>query len=72
MTDDRTLPEGAPTRRPVLVPPAGAGATAGAVHEEERVGVLPDGSVVREFDRVEEPPLEPPDDGGRNWWPWAV
>ena len=60
-------------RESVIVPPDGAvPAAPGVVQEEERVGVLSDGSVVREFDRVEQPPTQPPDDGGRNWWPWAV
>jgi beta-lactam-binding protein with PASTA domain len=51
----------------VVVPPGDAGVTPGAVHEEERVGVLPDGSVVREFDRIEQPPVD-----RRNWLPWAI
>jgi beta-lactam-binding protein with PASTA domain len=58
-------------QRVVIVPPEGA-ATPGAVHEEERVGVAGDGSVVREFDRVEQPPVQPPEDRRRNWWPWAI
>ena len=49
------------------MPPGDAGVTPGAVHEEERVGVLPDGSVVREFDRIEQPPVD-----RRNWLPWAI
>ena len=53
---------------PPVVPPPDAGVVPGAVHEEERVGVLRDGSVVREFDRVEQPPI----DRRRNWWPWAL
>jgi beta-lactam-binding protein with PASTA domain len=51
----------------VVVPPGDAGVTPGAVHEEERVGVLPDGSVVRELDRIEQPPVD-----RRNWLPWAI
>jgi beta-lactam-binding protein with PASTA domain len=51
-----------------VVPPIGSAITPGEVHEEERVGVLRDGSVVREFDRVERPPI----DQRRNWWPWAI
>ena len=51
----------------VVVPPGDPGVTPGAVHEEERVGVLPDGSVVREFDRIEQPPVD-----RRNWVPWAI
>jgi serine/threonine-protein kinase len=51
----------------VVVPPEGAGVTPGAVHEEERVGVLPDGSVVRELDRIEQPPGD-----RRNWLPWTI
>jgi beta-lactam-binding protein with PASTA domain len=54
--------------RVVMVPPIDSSITPGAVHEEERVGVLRDGSVVREFDRVEQPPV----DRRRNWWPWAI
>jgi beta-lactam-binding protein with PASTA domain len=87
MTDDRTPPEDTPPPAPdetlvqrrtvreqrvVIVPPAGAGGAPGAVHEEERVGVAGDGSVVREFDRVEQPPVQPPDERRRNWWPWAI
>jgi eukaryotic-like serine/threonine-protein kinase len=64
MTDESIRPEKTLVQRQVVVPPADAG----AVHEQERVGVLPDGSVVREFDRIEQPPT----DGRRNWWPWAV
>ncbi len=83
MSDQRTPPEGTPARptdptsckRPVqrvvredrVVVPPDAGVTPGAVHEEERVGVLPDGSVVRELDRVEQPPVD-----RRNWLPWAI
>jgi serine/threonine-protein kinase len=52
--------------RVVVVPPD-ASVTPGAVHEEERVGVLPDGSVVRELDRMEQPPVD-----RRNWLPWAI
>ena len=52
----------------VVIPPAAAGVTPGAVHEEERVGVGPDGSVVREYDRVEQPPV----DQRRNRWPWII
>ena len=48
--------------------PPDADITPGAVHEEERVGVRRDGSVVRELDRVEQPPVEKL----RNWWPWAI
>jgi beta-lactam-binding protein with PASTA domain len=51
----------------VVVPPD-ADVTPGAVHEEERVGVRRDGAVVREFDRIEQPPV----DRRRNWWPWAI
>jgi eukaryotic-like serine/threonine-protein kinase len=51
----------------VVVPPGDPGVTPGAVHEEERVGVRPDGSVVREFDRVEQPPVD-----RRNRLPWAI
>jgi beta-lactam-binding protein with PASTA domain len=54
-------------REEVIVPPADA-VSAGAVHEEVRVGVLSDGSVVREYDRVEQPPVVEQ----RNWWPWLV
>jgi hypothetical protein len=52
-------------REEVIVPPAAEGVSAGGVHEEERVGVLSDGSVVREYDRVEQPPVVE----RRNWWP---
>jgi eukaryotic-like serine/threonine-protein kinase len=55
-------------RESVIVPPPAAGVTPGAVHEEERVGVAGDGSVVREYDRVEQPPV----DRRRNWWPWII
>ena len=48
--------------------PPDADITPGAVHEEERVGVRRDGSVVRELDRLEQPPVEKQ----RNWWPWAI
>lgn len=51
----------------VVIPPA-EGVAPGAVHEEERVGVRGDGSVVREFDRVEQPPVV----RTRNWWPWII
>lgn len=64
MTDESLRPEKTFVQRQVVVPPTDAG----AVHEEERVGVLPDGSVVREFDRSEQPPTV----GRRNWWPWAL
>jgi len=83
MSDQRIPPEGLPARPidPTLVEPPvqrvvrqdrvvmppDPGVTPGAVHEEERVGVLPDGSVVREFDRIEQPPVD-----RRNWWPWAI
>ena len=40
-------------QRVVIPPPDAAGVTPGAVHEEERVGVLSDGSVVREFELVD-------------------
>jgi beta-lactam-binding protein with PASTA domain len=53
---------------PPVVPPPDAGVLPGAVHEEERVGVLRDGSVVREYDRIEQPPI----DRRRYWWPWAL
>jgi serine/threonine-protein kinase len=52
----------------VVIPPAEPGVVPGAAHEEERVGVLPDGSVVRQFDRVEQPPL----DTRRDRWPWII
>jgi beta-lactam-binding protein with PASTA domain len=66
---DETLIQRRVVREQVVVPPpADAGVLPGAVHEEERVGVLRDGSVVREFDRVEQPPV----DRRRNWWPWAI
>jgi beta-lactam-binding protein with PASTA domain len=52
----------------VVVPPAEPGVIPGAVREEERIGVRADGSVVREYDRVEQPPV----DLRRNWWPWAI
>ena len=55
-------------REPVVVLPADAGAVPGAVHEQERVGVLGDGSVVREYDRVEQPPI----DERRTRWPWII
>jgi eukaryotic-like serine/threonine-protein kinase len=54
-------------RQQVVVPPD-AGVTPGAVHEQERVGVAGDGSVVREYDRLEQPPV----DHRRNWWPWII
>lgn len=54
-------------REEVVVPPQVDGASAGVVHEEERLGVGRDGSVVREYDRIEQPPVE-----RRNWWPWLV
>ena len=47
-------------RTPTCVP--------GAVHEEERVGLRADGSVVREYDRLEQPPVV----RTRNWWPWII
>jgi beta-lactam-binding protein with PASTA domain len=77
MTDERIPPTGPPSRRTpeetlvqrqVVIPPAGGGVEPGVVHEEERVRVLRDGSVVSEFDRVEQPPV----DRRRNWWPWAL
>ena len=52
-------------REDVVVPPQADGVAPGVVHEEERVGVARDGSVVREYDRIEQPPVE-----RRNWWPW--
>ncbi|HET6171352.1 MAG TPA: PASTA domain-containing protein [Gaiellales bacterium] len=55
-------------REQVVVPPLDAGVVPGAVHEEERVGVATDGSIVREYDRVEQPPI----DERRNWWPWII
>ena len=54
-------------REEVVVPPQADGTTPGVVHEEERVGVGRDGSVVREYDRIEQPPVE-----RRNWWPWLL
>lgn len=82
MTDERIPPpEGTPdetliaqpARRVVreehvVVPPPDPGIVPGAVHEEERVGVRSDGSVVREYDRLEQPPVV----RTRNWWPWIV
>jgi beta-lactam-binding protein with PASTA domain len=82
MTDERIPPtEGPPDEtlvaRParrvvreerVVVPPAAPGAVPGAVHEEERVGVQADGSVVRQYDRLEQPPAV----RTRNWWPWII
>jgi eukaryotic-like serine/threonine-protein kinase len=50
-----------------VVIPGDPDVTPGAVHEEERVGVRPDGSVVREFDRIEQPPVD-----RRNRWPWII
>jgi beta-lactam-binding protein with PASTA domain len=61
-------PESRVVREEVIVPPATGDVDAGAVHEEERIGVLSDGSVVREYDRVEQPPVVK----RRNWWPWLV
>ncbi len=62
-------PAGRVVREEVIVPPAASeGISAGAVHEEERVGVLRDGSVLREYDRIEQPPVVE----RRNWWPWLV
>jgi beta-lactam-binding protein with PASTA domain len=52
----------------VVVPPAGPVVVPGAVHEEERVGVGADGSVVREYDRLEQPPVG----RTRSWWPWII
>lgn len=52
----------------VVVPPADPNVLPGAVHEEERVGVRADGSVVREYDRLEQPPVV----RTRNWWPWVI
>ena len=52
----------------VVIPPADPGVTPGAVHEQERVGVRSDGSVVREYDRVEQPPV----DQRRTRWPWII
>ena len=63
MTDERI-----PRTGPVVVPPLPGEGAPGAVHEEERVGVLADGSVVREYDRVEEPPAG----GTGNRWPWII
>ena len=40
--------------RPVIVPPPDADADVNVVHEEARTRVLPDGTVVRETDRVEQ------------------
>jgi beta-lactam-binding protein with PASTA domain len=68
---DETLverPASRAVREQVVVPPAADGVAAGVVHEEERVGVLRDGSVVREYDRVEQPPVVQQ----RTWWPWIV
>jgi beta-lactam-binding protein with PASTA domain len=65
---DETLVQRRTVRQATVVPPAEAGVAPGAVHEEERVGVLDDGSVVREVDRIEQPPV----DRRRNWWPWAL
>ena len=57
MDDDRTpseprVPDDRP--RPVIVPPPDADADVNVVHEEARTRVLPDGSVVRETDRIEQ------------------
>jgi beta-lactam-binding protein with PASTA domain len=77
MTDEPIPPRSTPSRRPpdetlvqreVVIPPAAPGVEPGVVHEEEHVRVLRDGSVVSEFDRDEQPPV----DRRRNWWPWAL
>ena len=57
MDDDRTpseprVPDDRP--RPVIVPPPDADADVNVVHEEARTRVLPDGTVVRETDRIEQ------------------
>ncbi len=43
-----------PENDPLIVPPAPDEVDVRAVHEEERVRVMPDGSVVREVDRIEQ------------------
>lgn len=56
---------------PVVVtpfPPVESDVVPGSLHEEERVQHLPDGSVVREYDRVEQPALV----RGRDWRPWII
>jgi eukaryotic-like serine/threonine-protein kinase len=82
MTDDRIPPPedmpdetlvARPARRVVqeervVVPPADPDVLPGAVHEEERVGMRADGSVVREYDRLEQPPVV----RTRNRWPWII
>ena len=82
MTDDRIPPPedipdetlvARPARRVVqeervVVPPEDPDVMPGAVHEEERVGMRADGSVVREYDRLEQPPVV----RTRNRWPWII
>jgi beta-lactam-binding protein with PASTA domain len=65
---DETLVQERVVREDQVIVPADADITPGAVHEEERVGFRRDGSVVRELDRVEQPPV----DRRRNWWPWVI
>ena len=61
-------PVEAVVREEVVLPPGDPAVEPGIVREEERVGVRPDGSIVREYDRIEQPPI----DRRRNWWPWVI
>jgi eukaryotic-like serine/threonine-protein kinase len=65
---DETLVQQSVVREEQVIVTPGADITPGVVHEEERVGVRSDGAVVRELDRVEQPPV----DQRRNWWPWVI
>ncbi len=54
----------------VTVPPTSdeLDAMPGAVHEEERVRQLPDGSFIHEYERTEQPLIDEP----RRWQPWVI
>lgn len=65
---DETVVQHRVERREVVVPPGDPDVAPGVVHEQERVGIGRDGAVVREFDRIEQPPV----DRRGNRWPWII
>src|SRR5690242_2167618 len=65
---DETVVQRRVERHEVVVPPTDPDVAPGVVHEQERVGVTGDGAVVREYDRIEQPPV----DRRGTRWPWII